>query len=195
MRAARSSLAGITLALAVAAASPCVGAASGAASGAGISGEFSLVDYHGRAVTEQSYPGKWQLVFFGFTHCPDVCPTTLVTVSSVLAGLGDDAERIQALFISVDPVRDTPQRLREYLAAFGAPIGGLTGTPTQVEAAADGFLARYRKVPQGEDPDDYTIDHSAYLYLMNPRGEFVTAFGFDEPAAYVTGQIRERLAR
>lgn len=158
-----------------------------------IRGEFSLVDHHGRSVSEESYRGRWLLVFFGYTHCPDICPTTLMTVSSVLASLGDDADAVQALFITVDPERDTPARLREYLTAFRSPVTGLTGTPAQVEAAAS-FLARYRKVRVGDQPDAYTFDHSAYLYPMNPSGEFSTAFGFGESAAHMTDEIRRHLS-
>jgi cytochrome oxidase Cu insertion factor (SCO1/SenC/PrrC family) len=113
-----------------------------------IESEFSLVDHTGKAVTDEDFAGKWQLVFFGFTYCPDVCPTTLNDVSVVLEELGDDAEQVQPLFISVDPERDTPKVMADYVANFDPRIVGLTGSPEQVEAAAQAFRVYYAKVEQ-----------------------------------------------
>jgi cytochrome oxidase Cu insertion factor (SCO1/SenC/PrrC family) len=134
-----------------------------------IESEFSLVDHTGNPVADEDFAGKWQLVFFGFTACPDVCPTTLIEVSAVLEELGDDAEQITPLFISVDPERDTPEVMAEYVANFDPRIVGLTGSPEQIKQAAQAFRAYYVKVEQKNQPDGYTMDHSAFLYLMGPE--------------------------
>jgi cytochrome oxidase Cu insertion factor (SCO1/SenC/PrrC family) len=158
-----------------------------------IESEFSLVDHTGKPVTDEDFEGKWQLVFFGFTSCPDVCPTTLIEVSAVLEELGDDAEQIAPLFISVDPKRDTPEVMAEYVANFDPRIVGLTGSPEQIKQAAQAFRAYYAKVEQKDQPDRYTMDHSAFLYLMGPEGEYATHFSIgDEPAA-IADEIRAYL--
>lgn len=141
---------------------------------ADIGGPFQLVDQDGRAVDESLLQGKWSLVFFGFTYCPDYCPTTLAALDATQARLGDKARDLQIVFISVDPERDTPQALKDYLSSDGFPEGviGLTGTPEQVKAAADAYKAFYQKVGEGEG---YTMNHSLTVYLMGPDGRFRTA--------------------
>ena len=141
---------------------------------ADIGGPFQLVDQEGRAVDESLLEGKWSLVFFGFTFCPDYCPTTLAALDATQARLGDRAKDLQIVFISVDPERDTPQALKDYLSSEGFPEGvvGLTGTPEQVRAAADAYKAFYQKVGEGEG---YTMNHSLTVYLMGPDGRFRTA--------------------
>jgi protein SCO1/2 len=141
-----------------------------------IEARFTLVDHNGNAVTEQTYRGKWLLVFFGYTSCPDICPTTLYDMALTLKALGDDAGRIQALFVSVDPERDTVDVLAEYIPAFGASITGLTGEPENVKQAARAFRAHYEKVVSPEIPGGYTMDHQSSLYLIRPDGGFETAF-------------------
>jgi cytochrome oxidase Cu insertion factor (SCO1/SenC/PrrC family) len=161
-----------------------------------IESEFSLVDHTGKPVADEDFEGKWQLVFFGFTSCPDVCPTTLIEVSAVLEELGDHAQQVTPLFISVDPERDTPEVMAEYVANFDPRIVGLTGSPEQIKQAAQAFRAYYAKVEQENQPDGYMMDHSAFLYLMDPEGEYATHFSpSDEPAtvaqeirAYLTGK-------
>ncbi len=138
-----------------------------------IGGAFTLVDEDGRTVTDQTYRGKWLIVFFGFTHCPDVCPTALNDLALVLDGLGPLAQSVQPLFITVDPERDTPDVMKDYTDAFHPAIVGLTGTPAQVAEAAKVYRVYYRKVPQG---DDYTMDHSGITYVMTPDGRFATHF-------------------
>ncbi len=138
-----------------------------------IGGPFELTDHTGRAVTQESYRGDWKLVFFGFTHCPDICPTTLADVSRVLQLLEGDAERIRPLFITVDPLRDTPEILAEYTGFFDDRIIGLSGTSAQIEAVADAYGVYVEKVPMG---DDYMINHTTFVYLMGPEGEFVQRF-------------------
>jgi len=158
-----------------------------------IESEFSLVDHTGEPVTDEDFEGEWQLVFFGFTYCPDVCPTTLNDVSIVLEELGDQAEQVQPLFISVDPERDTPDVMADYVANFDPRIVGLTGSPEQIEKAAKAFRAYYAKVDQEGAPDGYTMDHSAFLYLMTPEGAYATHFSHsDEPAA-IADEIRAYL--
>ena len=141
---------------------------------ADIGGPFQLVDHEGRAVDESLLQGKWSLVFFGFTYCPDYCPTTLAALDATQARLGDRAKDLQIVFISVDPERDTPKALKDYLSSDGFPEGviGLTGTPEQVKAAADAYKAFYQKVGEGEG---YTMNHTLTVYLMGPDGRFRSA--------------------
>ena len=141
---------------------------------ADVGGPFQLVDHNGRPVDESMLEGKWSLVFFGFTYCPDYCPTTLAALDATKQRLGDKARDLQIVFISVDPQRDTPQALKDYLSSDGFPEGviGLTGTPEQVKAAADAYKAFYQKVGEGEH---YTMNHSLTVYLMGPDGRFRTA--------------------
>ena len=141
---------------------------------ADVGGPFQLVDHDGRPVDQSMLEGKWSLVFFGFTYCPDFCPTTLAALEATKQRLGDKAKNLQIIFISVDPERDTPQALKDYLSSEGFPEGviGLTGTPAQVRAAADAYKAFFQKVGEGED---YTMNHSLTVYLMGPDGQFRTA--------------------
>jgi protein SCO1/2 len=118
-----------------------------------IESEFSLIDHTGKPMTDEDFEGKWQLVFFGFTYCPDVCPTTLNDVSIVLEELGAEADQLQPLFITVDPERDTPEVMAEYVANFDPRIVGLTGSPEQIEQATQAFRAYYAKVEQDGVPD------------------------------------------
>jgi protein SCO1/2 len=136
-----------------------------------VGGPFQLVNQDGQPVDQTILNGKWTLVFFGFTYCPDYCPTTLTMLEATKARLGDKAKDLQIVFISVDPERDTPQALKDYLSADGFPEGvvGLTGTPQQVRAAADAYRAMYSKVGEGEG---YTMNHSLTIYLMGPDGQF-----------------------
>jgi len=135
-----------------------------------IGGSFTLVDHTGRPVTERDFAGRLHLVFFGFTHCPDVCPMALGLMADVMYKLGLDAERLAVLFITVDPERDTPAVLADYLSAFDRRVIGLTGTPEQIRAVAQAWRAYYRKVPRGNG--DYTMDHTATIYLHDAAGRF-----------------------
>lgn len=134
-------------------------------------GPISLVDMNGRAVTQADFASGPALVYFGFTHCPDICPTTLYAVNEALAKPG--APRVQPIMISVDPERDTPQVMKEYVATGGFPPGlvGLSGTPEQVRAAATAFDVNYRRAPvEGTDPAvAYNVDHTSLLYVMDSR--------------------------
>jgi len=143
-----------------------------------VGGPFALVNQDGQAVDQTMLDGKWSLVFFGFTYCPDYCPTTLTSLEATRQQLGSAADNLQIVFISVDPERDTPQALKDYLSSDGFPPGviGLTGTPQQVADAAKAYRAFYQKVGEGED---YTMNHSLTVYLMGPDGKFRSALAHD----------------
>ena len=162
---------------------------------ADIGGPFTLTDHHGNAVTEASYPGKYLLVFFGYTYCPDVCPTELLVLGQTLDFLGEDAARIQALFISVDPERDTPAALAEYMPNFHPALIGLTGTPEQVAKAAKAYRVFFRKSPKAAEGEAYLVDHTSLVYLLDPEGEFVSHFVFGQGGETVARTIAKVLAR
>lgn len=161
----------------------------GVSDGAEVGGRFELVDPQGRRVDERTFAGQWTLVFFGFTHCPDVCPTTLATVSRVMGELGDNAERVQPLFITLDPERDTPAVMGAYTAFFDPRIMGLTGSPAQIRQASDAYGVYAKRVPHG---GSYLLDHSTRVYLMRPDGTLAQAFS-QEGADAMTRQIRAQL--
>ncbi len=162
-----------------------------------VTGEFSLVDGQGKPVSDIDFRGSWLLIFFGYTHCPDVCPTTLGSVALVLDELGSDAESLQPLFITVDPARDSPDVVREYAAAFHPKIIGLTGSEQQVAAAARSHRAYYARATASNgtsaDADDYAMDHSAHLFLMDPDGVYATAFSQTTTVEAMVRIIRERM--
>ena len=156
-----------------------------------IHARFSLRGIDGREVTEASYPGRWLLVYFGYTFCPDVCPSALIKVGHVLDSLGPLREHLQPIFITVDPARDTQQHLRQYLTAFNSRIVGLRGDAAQLAAAARQFYVYYweRRVGNG----DYAIDHSSYLYLIAPDGNLVRVLPDSLPQARMTAELRQLL--
>lgn len=141
-----------------------------------IGGAFTLTDNSGKRVTDQDFHGKYTLVFFGFTSCPDICPAGLQLIAGALVKLGTKAQRITPIFISVDPQRDTPEKLAAYVKNFDPRLVGLTGTPEEIAAVAKAYKVYYAKVPSKERPDDYTMDHTSIIYVMDPKGEFVTHF-------------------
>ncbi len=157
-------------------------------------GPFQLIDQDGRAVDQSILNGQWTLVFFGFTYCPDYCPTTLAAIDATKRRMGAEGDRLQVVFISVDPERDTPHAMKDYLSSDGFPKGviGLTGTPEQVRAAATAYRAYYSKVGDGEA---YTMNHSLTVYLMGPDGRFRTAIAHDlapDAAAGILGRAMQR---
>jgi len=135
-----------------------------------VGGPFTLTDQDGQVVDQSILEGRWSLVFFGFTYCPDYCPTTLGVLNAVQERMGDKARDLQIVFISIDPERDTPQMLKDYLSSDGFPDGviGLTGTPEQVAQVAREYRAFYQKVGEGEG---YTMNHGLTVYLMGPDGQ------------------------
>lgn len=152
-----------------------------------VGGPFSLVDHTGRRVTDADFRGRPMLVFFGFTHCPEVCPTTLLDITNQLKALGPEAERLQVLFITVDPERDTPAQLALYLQSFDPRIVGLSGTVDEVEAAVKAYKAYARKIPT---EDSYTMDHTASVYVMDAAGRFRTLIDYHEEAQAAQAKIR-----
>ena len=144
---------------------------------AAIGGPFQLTDQSGQTVTEKNLVGRPSLIFFGFTHCPDVCPTELFQISEVLRAMGKDADRVNAYFISVDPERDTQAAMKDYLSSFDPHLKGLTGTPDEVAKAIADYRVYARKVPLKDG--DYTMDHTALIYLMDRDGRFVSPFNLD----------------
>lgn len=174
-----------------------------------IGGPFTLVDHTGRTVTDEDFGGKYLLVFFGFSNCPDVCPTTLSDIASALELLGDDANTVQPLFVSLDPERDTPERLAEYVAAFHPKIVGLTGTAEQIAAVAKEYRAFYEKVSAasyyGQDAgdaagksapgDNYLISHQGNTYLMSPNSEYLTHFTYGTKPEEMAKTVRKAIAK
>ena len=137
---------------------------------------LELTDQNGKLRHLEDFRGKAVVLFFGFTHCPDICPTTLADVANAVKKLGPDAERVQVLFVSVDPERDTPEKLATYVKNFDLRLVGLTGTPEEIAAVARAYKVYYAKVPNKENSSDYTMDHTSIIYVMDPKGEFVTHF-------------------
>lgn len=159
-----------------------------------VGGDFKLVNQDGRPVDQTMLNGKWSLVFFGFTYCPEFCPTTLAELGAVQQRLGDKAKDLQIVFVSIDPERDTTQALKDYLSSDGFPKGtiGLTGTPEQVATAAKAYRAFYQKVGEGEG---YTMNHSLTVYLMGPDGKFRTAVAYGMGPDKTTKIIEQAMAR
>ena len=154
-----------------------------------IGGPFTLVDQDGRTVTEAAFKGKPTLIYFGFTFCPDVCPTSLLLMETALEKLGPDAaSKVNLVFITVDAERDTPALLKGYVTNFGPTFIGLTGTPEQVAAAARAYRVYYQKVP-GKDGGPYLMDHSSIVYLLDRNGRFVTHFTHDAKAEAIAAAV------
>jgi protein SCO1 len=143
-----------------------------------IGGPFQLVDTSGRTVDQDVLKGKWSVVFFGFTHCPDICPTTLFEMAQVEPLLGGKADKVQTVFISLDPGRDTVAQMKAYVTndAFPKRLVGLTGSAAQTDAAAKAYRVYYKKVGEGAD---YQVNHAAYSYLMNPKGRFACVLAYE----------------
>jgi protein SCO1 len=158
---------------------------------AAIGGPFRLVDQDGSTLSDQDLRGRPFLVFFGFTHCPEICPTTLFEISQILRSLGPDADRARALFITVDPERDTPKALKDYLSSFDPHLSGLTGDAEAIAAVAKGYRAIYRKVPLEEG--GYTMDHTAIVYLMDKQGRFVSPFSLKRSTEASAAELRKHL--
>jgi protein SCO1 len=157
-----------------------------------IGGPFSLSDPGGKRVTDRDFRGKLMLVFFGYTHCPDVCPTELQNMTEIIGKLGPDAKQIAPIFISVDPARDTPEALSTYVNNFSPQITGLTGTESEIASAAKAYRVYFRKA--GGNRDNYSVDHSAFVYLMGRDGNYITHFMFNTPPETVVKEIRKYIS-
>lgn len=154
-----------------------------------IGGPFALIDTRGRPVTEQSLLGRPTAIFFGFTFCPEVCPTTLAEITAALDALGPDADKLNVVFVSVDPERDTPAKMKLYLSNFDRRIQGFTGTPEAVARAAKAYRIYYEKVPI--EGGDYTIDHSSSVFLFDRRGRFIEPIAYGAPHERVVAQLKK----
>lgn len=140
---------------------------------AAIGGPFTLVATNGQNISDQTYRGKWVLIYFGYTYCPDACPTALNSISVALEKLGSDADNLQPLFVTVDPRRDTRNAVTEYLKSFDSRILGLTGTKDQIDSVIKQFHLYVSRDKSDGEGDNYLVSHSSYIYLMDPRGTFV----------------------
>jgi protein SCO1/2 len=156
--------------------------------GAQIGGDFELTTHEGKRLSNRDLAGKPFAVFFGFTHCPDVCPTALLELSNILKKLGPDADKMRYLFISVDHEQDTPAHLKTYLSSFDPRIIGLTGTAEEIAAVARGYRAYYQKVPTKEG---FTYNHTALTYLMGRDGKYVTHIGYQEAEDRQVAKLRK----
>jgi protein SCO1 len=158
---------------------------------AAVGGPFHLEDQNGRPVSDEDMKGRPFLVFFGYTHCPDICPTTLFDISQVIQKLGKDADRTGALFITVDPEHDTPAKLKDYLSSFDPHMRGLTGDPAAVGAALKAYRVYAKKIPL--EGGDYTMDHTAVVYLMDKDGRFVAPFNLKRTPEAAADDLRRYL--
>jgi protein SCO1/2 len=160
-----------------------------------IGGPFTLVDQSGRTVTDKDFRGRYMLVFFGFTHCPDVCPAELQVIAQALTDLGPKSSEVVPIFISLDPERDTPAVIGAYVKNFGDNFVGLTGSPEAVAAAAKAYRVAYSKFEYKDNSgkSDYSIDHSTIVYLMDKNGEYVAHFSYGTPAAEMAETLRRYL--
>jgi protein SCO1/2 len=166
--------------------------AAGTALASAIGGPFHLIDQNGKPVNDGDLKGKWQLVFFGYTHCPDACPTALNEIALALDRLGAKRDAVEVVFITVDPERDTPEVLKSYVASFDAPIIALTGAPDAVAQAARAYRVFYAKHPL---PDGgYDMDHSAVIYVMSPEGRFTATFTPDSTAEAIADRLQKLLS-
>jgi protein SCO1/2 len=158
---------------------------------AAVGGPFRLIDQDGKPLSDQDLKGRPFLVFFGFINCPDICPTTLFEMSEVLRRLGPDADRVRGLFITIDPERDTPDKLKDYLSSFDPHLVGVTGDPNAIAAAAKAYRVYTKKVPL--DGGNYTMDHTTIVYLMDKEGRFVAPFSLKRRPEESAADLRRYL--
>ncbi|MBP0112387.1 MULTISPECIES: SCO family protein [Bradyrhizobium] len=168
-----------------------MGGVSKVAQPAAIGGPFQLTDQNGKAVTDKSLKGKPTLIFFGYTHCPDVCPTSLFEISEVLRAMGKDADKVNAVFISVDPERDTPATMKDYLSSFDPHLEGLSGDPAETAKVITSYRVYAKKVPTKDG--DYTMDHTALVYLMDRDGRFVSPFNLKRTPEEAAADLKRYL--
>ncbi|HKS21079.1 MAG TPA: SCO family protein [Bradyrhizobium sp.] len=168
-----------------------MGGLKNVAAPAAIGGPFQLTDQTGQSVTDQNLKGRPTLIFFGFTHCPDVCPTSLFEISEVLRAMGKDADRVNAYFISVDPERDTVAAMKDYLSSFDPHLKGLTGDPGAVAKVLTAYRVYAKKVPLKDG--DYTMDHTALIYLMDRDGHFVAPFNLKRTPQEAASDLKRYL--
>lgn len=168
-----------------------MGGVSKVAQPAAIGGPFQLTDQNGKAVTDKNLKGKPALIFFGYTHCPDVCPTSLFEISEVLRAMGKDADKVNAVFISVDPERDTQAAMKDYLSSFDPHLQGLSGDPAETAKVITSYRVYAKKVPTKDG--DYTMDHTALIYLMDRDGRFVSPFNLKRTPEEAAADLKKYL--
>jgi protein SCO1 len=168
-----------------------MGGVSKVAQPAAIGGPFALTDQNGKTVTDKSLKGKPTLIFFGYTHCPDVCPTSLFEISEVLRAMGNDVDKVNAYFISVDPERDTPATMKDYLSSFDPHLEGLSGDPAETTKVLTSYRVYAKKVPTKDG--DYTMDHTALIYLMDRDGRFVAPFNLKRTPEEAAAELKRYL--
>ena len=159
-----------------------------------IGGPFNLVDHTGQHVTDKNFQGRYLLVFFGYTFCPDVCPSGLTVISAALDKLGKDGDQITPVLITIDPARDTPEKLAAYVKSFHPRLMGLTGSAEEIAAVVKAYRVYAKKVPDERSPADYTMDHSSIVYLMGPGGGLVAFSPETTKADVLADQLRKGLA-
>jgi protein SCO1 len=157
-----------------------------------IGGPFSLVGADGKPVTDRDFRGRYMLILFGFTHCPDICPAELQVIAQALEQLGDKAKKVVPIFITLDPERDAPEAMANYVKSFGPNFVGLTGSPEAIAAAAKAYRVAYSKENK-DSAGDYSVDHSALAYLMDPEGRYVTHFSYGLSADQMAEKLEKLL--
>ncbi len=161
---------------------------------ASIGGPFALVDQDGRERTDRDFHGRYALIYFGYAFCPDVCPTALSDMMVALDELGPRQDRIQPVFVTIDPERDTPERLKSFVAEFDPRLIGLSGSPAQITAAAKAYRVYYAKAEDPEAGPDYLMNHSSVIYLIDPRGRYVTHFNHGTAPDRIAERLLEELS-
>lgn len=160
-----------------------------------VGGPFTLTNQDGKRVTDQDFRGRYMLIFFGFTYCPDVCPGELQVMSAAIDQLGADGDRIQPIFITIDPARDTPEAMKLYVSNFHPRMVGLTGSDADIAAVAKAYRVYYAKAKGSENSPDYLMDHSTILYLMGPDGKFVKHFTYSTDVKALVDGLREVISQ
>jgi protein SCO1/2 len=168
-----------------------MGGVRGVTAPAAIGGPFQLTDQSGATFTDKNLQGRPSLIFFGFTHCPDVCPTSLFEISQVLQAMGKDADKVNAVFVTVDPERDTQAAMKDYLSSFDPHLKGLTGDPAAVQKVITEYRVYAKKVPLKDG--DYTMDHTALVYLMDRDGHFVAPFNLSRKPEEAAADLKHYL--
>jgi len=164
--------------------------------GISIGGPFTLVDQTGKTVTDRTYDGSFRLIYFGYTFCPDACPTELQVMAQALETMGPDGAKVQPIFVTIDPARDTEAQMAKYVPLFDKRLAGLTGSAEQIAAVAKAYKVYYSKAPPtGSDPSAYGMNHSSFVYLMDPAGKFLTVFSSDTDADKMAADIKGYMAK
>ena len=160
-----------------------------------VGGDFTLTDHNGEKFELKQQRGKLVLIFFGYTFCPDICPTELSSLAKVLRSLGDDADKVSALFVSVDPERDTPDKLKNYVPFFSPDLIGLTGSISEIKTVADAYRVQTKIHSRKKDSDYYLVDHSANLYVLGPKGDVLNIIPFGLPTDHILQVVKNEISK